>query len=35
MVVYTANLLFLEPTALIYNKLYQKNGAVMRIYVVL
>ena len=33
MVVYIANILFLEPTALIY--IYQKNCAVTRIYVVL
>ena len=32
---WTANLLFLGPTALIYIYIYQKNGAVTRIYVML
>ena len=31
----TANILFLEPTVLIYMYIYQKNGAVTRINVVL
>ena len=31
----TANFLVLEPTALIYYYIYQKNDAVTRIYVVL